>query len=61
MRVARDFMKEMSFLKGDILLKVTGLKLWPDIWDFREYALLTPCRWANSQYWVTWYSDVDIA
>jgi hypothetical protein len=44
-------MKEMSFLKGDILLSVTGLTQWPNIWDGRQYTLVTPGSCWNPKYW----------
>jgi hypothetical protein len=55
MRTALDFMKEMSFLKGDILFTVTCLTQWPHIWDFRQYALSTPRSCLNPKYGVTWH------
>ena len=55
MRMALDFMKEMSFLKGDILFNVTCLMLWPHIWDVGYYALATPGSCLNPKYEVTWY------
>jgi hypothetical protein len=61
MKVALDFMKEMSFLKGDILFNVTGLTQWPHIWDFRQYALSTPRSYLNPKYGVTWHRGIDIA
>jgi hypothetical protein len=60
-RVALDFMKEMSFLKGDILLSVTSLTQWLHIWDVRQYVLSTPCSCVNPKYGVTWHRGVDIA
>jgi hypothetical protein len=60
-RVALDFMKEIFFLKGDILFDVTPLTQWPNIWDLRQYALSTLRSCLNPKYWVTWHGGVDIA
>ncbi len=54
-------MKEMSFLKGDILFNATGLTLWPNIWDLRQHALSTPCSCLNPKYGVTGPRVIDSA